>query len=291
MATPKSPAHVPTSDWTSARGEKWHARLDNMEAMLRPVDVPLLGALPLDTPARIVDLGCGGGATTAAILRRAPAGSVVHGVDIAPTLIAAARERLPPDARGVVFRVADVSTAAPERPYHRMVSRFGVMFFDDARAAFANLFHWLEPGGSFAFALWGPLSENPWLTTVREEVARVVAVPPPAPDAPGPFRYADTDTLRSVLDHVGFEKLDVRAWRGLLRLGDALAPYAAADFALASFANFDELLTRAGAGARDAAQRSLTARLSHHTREGTVHLGACVRIVTGARPRGLRALP
>ena len=275
--------NLATSNWIADRGAQWNASLVGMEAMLRPVDAPLLDALRLDAPARIADLGCGGGGTTLALSRRAPVGSVIHGVDISPTLIETAHGRLRPDERSVVFKVADIATAAPEQPYARLVSRFGVMFFDDARAAFANLLRWLEPGGSFAFAIWGPLSENPWVTTVREEVARIVDVPPSAPDAPGPFRYADPQGLLALLDHVGFRELDVREWRGLLPLGGTLAPAEAADFALTAFSNFHELLTRAGDEARHEARRSLTARLSHHQREGAVRLGACVRIVTGVR--------
>jgi trans-aconitate methyltransferase len=53
-----------------------------MEAMLTPVDEPLVRALNLDAPCRIADIGCGGGGMTLEILRRAPAGSVVHGYDL-----------------------------------------------------------------------------------------------------------------------------------------------------------------------------------------------------------------
>ena len=70
------------SDWATARGEKWRKQLSGMEAMLLPVDEPLIRALRLDAPYRIADIGCGGGGTTLKISRRAVAGSVVHGFDI-----------------------------------------------------------------------------------------------------------------------------------------------------------------------------------------------------------------
>jgi|SRR5471030_668066 ubiquinone/menaquinone biosynthesis C-methylase UbiE len=72
--------------------------------------------------------------------RRAPANTIVHGFDISPTLIEVARARTLPDERSIAFKVANIAMApAPEEPYDRLASRFGVMFFDDPQAAFANL--------------------------------------------------------------------------------------------------------------------------------------------------------
>jgi SAM-dependent methyltransferase len=153
------------TDWAAARGEKWRAQLTGMEAMLARVDEPLIRALHLDAPCRIADIGCGGG-TTLEILRRAPRGSVVRGFDLSATLIELARGRKRSGDRAIAFEIADMATAtAPVEPYDRLVSRFGIMFFDDPRAAFANLVRWLAPGGKFAFAAWGPLAENPWMTS------------------------------------------------------------------------------------------------------------------------------
>jgi SAM-dependent methyltransferase len=271
------------SDWAATRGAKWSTQLGGMEAMLEPVHEPLIAALRLEAPCRIADVGCGGGPTAFAVLRGAPAGSVVRGFDISPTLIDVARGRTPPGERALAFEVADMATAAPEEPYDRLVSRFGVMFFDDPRAAFANLARWLASGGRFAFAVWGRPSENPWMTTVRDVVAQRAILPPPEPDAPGPFRYGEVDKLVAVLERAGLGGIDVREWRGALPIGGALPPPEAARFALAAFSSFAELLEKAGGDARAEAHRTLTARFSRHEVNGAVRLDACVRIVTGAR--------
>lgn len=271
------------SDWRAARGQKWRTQLPGMESMLMAIDEPLIRALQLEAPSRIAEVGCGGGGTAMEILRRAPAGSVVHGFDVSSSLIELARARARPDEPAIGFEVADMATAAPERPYDRLVSRFGVMFFADPCAAFANLVRWLAPGGRFVFAVWGFPSDNPWMTSVREAVARVIEVPQTDPDAPGPFRYADSDKLLALLARAGFIKLHVRDWRGSLPIGGELPPAEAASFALSSFASFGELLAKAGDGALDEARRSLTARFSHHQKDGAVRMDACVRIVSGAR--------
>ncbi len=287
MHSPREPGENPTAyDWAGARGEKWRAQMSGMEAMLAPVDEPLIRALQLDAPYRIADIGCGCGGTTLEILRRARRGTTVHGFDISPTIVEAASARTPPNERGIAFEIADMSTATlSEQPYHRLSSRFGVMFFADPPAAFSNLLRWLAPGGRFAFAIWGPPDENPWMTTVREVVANIIAMPPRDPDAPGPFRYAEADKLVTLLDAAGFAELDVHRWRGALPLGGGLPPAEAADFALASFSSFAEQLAKAGSDALDEARRALAARLFGHQHDGAVWMDASVHIFTGARTR------
>ncbi len=167
------------SDWACERGEKWVSQLPFMEATLAPIDEPLISALQIDGPLRIADIGCGGGGTTLEAARRAPTGSIVDGFDISPALIETAGARPSPSESGVNFEVADASTApAPEPAYERLLSRFGVMFFGDQSAAFANLRRWLAPGGRFAFAVWGPVGENPWMTSAAEAVSTVIDLPP-----------------------------------------------------------------------------------------------------------------
>lgn len=272
------------SDWVEARGDRWRAHLPGIEALLAPVDEPLLRALQLDAPYRVADIGCGSGATALEILRRAPRGTTVHGFDISPPLIEAARARVPHDEAAVAFEVADMA-AAPlgGAPYHRLCSRFGVMFFGDPRAAFSNLHRWLAPGGRFAFAVWGRPAENPWMAIVRDVVAEVVDLPPSDPGAPGPFRYAEADQLVRLLEGAGFAELDVGRWRGALPLGGRLPPAEAARFALASFSSFAEQLATAGGDALGEAHRSLTARLRGYHHDGAVWLGASVHIVGGTR--------
>ena len=257
-----------------------------MEATLAPVDEPLIDALHLDAPYTIADIGCGGGGTTLEILRRAPAGSVVHGFDISPDSIEAARERTRSEQRAITFGVADVATTT-RGPYDRLVSRFGTMFFGDPPAAFANLVRWLVPGGRFAFAVWGPAAENPWTTSVREVVAEFVEMPTQDPDAPGPFRYAEAHTLLTVLDEAGFRELHVHDWRGALALGGGLPAAAAATFALEALSSYKEQLAEVGDAAMTGARESLTSVLRAHERSGAVRMEACVHIVTGARPRGI----
>jgi SAM-dependent methyltransferase len=269
-------------DWAAARSEKWRRQLTGLEAMLAPIDEPLIEALALDAPARIADVGCGSGSTTVNVSRRAPAGSAVHGFDLSPALIEVARRRDGAHDSPVAFEVADVGTTAPpEQPYDRLISRLGVMFFNDPPAAFANLRRWLVPGGRFAFAVWGPLEDNTWMTATRAAVAEAIDLAPLVPSAPGPFRYGEVTPLLSLLTRAGFANVTATDWRHAIPIGNGLAGPDAAHFALASFSSFAELLSKAGGDAHARARAALTARFIPYQQDGIVLMPARVHIVTG----------
>lgn len=269
-------------DWATTRGDQWRDHLTGMEGMLEPVDEPLIEALRLEAPCRIADIACGGGGTTLKIQRRSVAGSVVHGFDISPSLIELARGRDPRD--GLAFEIADVATCPPpEVLYDRLVSRYGIMFFDDPAAAFGNLLRWLVPRGRFAFAVWGAPADNPWSMIVHDVLAEVIDLPPRDPDAPGPFRYADADKLHALLEGAGFVELERDEWRGSLPVGGGLPAEQAAQFVLEAFSSFKKLLVLAGDDVLRDARRLLTSRLSHHQHGDVVRLGARVHIFTGVR--------
>ena len=272
----------PPVDWAAARSEKWRRQLAGLEAMLAPIDAPLITALGLNAPVRVADVGCGSGATTIEVWRRAPSGTVAHGLDLSPALIEVARRRHAVHDPSVAFEVADMGTMAPpEQLYDRLISRLGVMFFNDPRAAFANLRHWLIPGGRFAFAVWGPVDDNPWMTATRAAVAEAIDLPPIEPSAPGPFRYGDVRPLLSLLARAGFVNVTVTDWRQALPIGNRLHAPDAAQFALASFSSLAERLSNAGNDAPAKARDVLAARFTPYEQDGVVVMPARVHIVTG----------
>lgn len=272
----------PVADWSAARSDKWRRHLAGMEAMLAPIDEPLFRALVLTSPVRVADVGCGGGSTTIEAWRRAPRGSVAHGFDLSPALIEVARRRFGAHDGSITFEVADMGTMSPPVPaYGCLISRLGVMFFSDPHAAFANLRGWLVPGGRFAFAVWGPVADNPWLKATRDAVAEAVDLAPIDLSAPGPFRYGNVLPLVSLLGRVGFVDVSVTDWRQVLPIGDQLSAPDAARFALASFSSFAEVLARAGGDALAIAHSALASRFAPHEHQGAVLMPARVHIVTG----------
>ena len=274
MAATQSPS---SQTWAETRGAKWRDQLDPMEAMLAPIDAPLIAALNLSDRLRIADIGAGGGATARAIAAAAP-DSTIEGFDISPDLIEAAKARVGSVAR---FTLADVAVFRPAERVDRLASRFGVMFFEAPEQAFANLLQWMLPGGTLAFAVWGPGKDVAFMSSVREAVAAVIDLPQPDPDAPGPCRYGDPSRLLGMLEAAGFCDCAARTWRGDLQVGGGMAPDAAAEFLLASSSAAAPL---ADAGAREQAKARdrLSAVCAANLRDGTVWMPARVEIITAA---------
>lgn len=262
-------------DWASGRGALWRDKLDGMEGLLAPIDVPFVEALALDAPCRIGEIACGGGGTTRAIAAAAPAGSEITGFDISPDLVAAATARAGDVAR---FVEADVSRYRPDSPFERLASRFGVMFFEDPAAAFANLRHWLAPGGQLAFAVWGPAAEVGFMAQLRGTIASVMDVAASDPDAPGPCRYGDPAKLIALLEGAGFRDAASRTVHCSLPVpGDT--PAAAAAFLLAS-SSMAAPLADAPEEVRERAHARLTEVCARHMEDGRVRMPARVEIVT-----------
>jgi SAM-dependent methyltransferase len=129
------------------------------------------------------------------------------GVDISRVMLDRAEER----ARVGQFKhVSFIQADAQTHPFETdafdvAVSRFGVMFFQDPPAAFANVRRALKPGGRLAFVCWRDARENPWMIEPMMAVADLVELPPPPePHEPGPFAFAEEDYTRGILEKAGY---------------------------------------------------------------------------------------
>jgi len=170
----------------------------------------------LEAGQRVLDIGCGTGASLLAAAEAVGKGGRVTGVDIAPPLAARARERAP---EMVEVLVGDAGTLGHDRPFDAAISLFGTMFFADTPSAFGNIRKAVTPGARFVFSAWGAPPRNPWFAIPRASVeAHVGSLPRPDPTVPGPFRFADADAIADVLQSVGWD-VDVDTEALVLRTG------------------------------------------------------------------------
>ncbi|MFI9613831.1 class I SAM-dependent methyltransferase [Streptomyces sp. NPDC052023] len=202
-------AQGPKALWGGVAGRNWVAAQDVLDELFKPFE-PLL-AEPVGTGAHVLDVGCGTGATTVAAARRAgPAGACV-GVDIAEPMIEAARARAEREGVPVRFVQADAATHAFEPAgFDLIVSRFGVMFFDDFAGAFAHLRRAARPGAGLRLIVWRGPEENPFMTTAERAAGPLLPdLPVRDPDGPGQFAFARAERVRGVLAESGWSGVDV----------------------------------------------------------------------------------
>ena len=195
--------------WNQAAGATWVEMQPMLDRMLAPLEQRLTRAAFPGEGRRVLDIGCGAGATTLAMARRiGPAGACL-GVDISAPLIAAARARAEAEGVPATFAEADAQVH-PFDPagFEAVISRFGVMFFSDPTAAFANILTAAAPGATLTFVAWRTQAENPFMTAPMRATAHLLPQDPPPPDAPGPFAFADGDRVRRILTESGWT--DVR---------------------------------------------------------------------------------
>ncbi|PNX03234.1 SAM-dependent methyltransferase [Burkholderia sp. 129] len=164
------------------------------------------------TGRRVLDVGCGAGATTLAVAQRLGARGRCVGVDVSRPLIAAARARAERGGVPASFVHADAQTHAfVPASFDTIISRFGVMFFENAVDAFANLLRAATSDASLAFVAWRTAAENPFMTTAERAAAPLVPnLPARQPDAPGQFFFGDARRIETVLAQSGWCGIDVR---------------------------------------------------------------------------------
>jgi SAM-dependent methyltransferase len=225
MATPEQFNADQLAFWNGPGGRTWVTRQEHTDITLAPVSEALLALAAPRAGERVLDIGCGCGATTLEIARAVGPAGRVAALDISAPMLAEGRARA--EAAGIAnvdWLQADAATAALDE-FDLLVSSFGLMFFGDPVAAFAHLRRAASPGARMAFVCWRPLTENPWMEVPMRAAAPHVPPRPKAdPQAPGMFAFADPQRVSRVLTAAGWAPplldkldldLDIAAGRGL----------------------------------------------------------------------------
>jgi SAM-dependent methyltransferase len=171
--------------------------------IFEPYAKDLAGRLGAKPPARILEIAAGTGVVTRAMAKQLPGSSAIVATDLnQPMLDHAARVGT---ARPVTWRQADAQRLPfDDASFDAIVCQFGVMFFPDRPAAFAEARRVLKRGGRLLFNAWDRIEENELADVVTGALGRVFPADPPRFLARTPHGYHDKDLIRRDLAKGGF---------------------------------------------------------------------------------------
>jgi SAM-dependent methyltransferase len=198
--------------WNGVAGRGWVEAQELLDRLFKPFEYLLVEAVSAASARRVLDVGCGTGSTTLAVARLLGANGRSTGIDISDPMLAAARARAEREGAPASFIRANAQTHAFEpASFDMIISRFGVMFFDDSVRAFANLRRAARDDAGLRFIAWRSAVENPFMTTAERAAAPLLPnLPARRPDAPGQFAFAEQRRVSRILEESGWAGIEIR---------------------------------------------------------------------------------
>ncbi len=268
--------------WDGQEGAHWAQNADRYDALSQRLTPRLMTAAAVGVSERVLDIGCGCGLTSRGAAKAARAGSVV-GVDLSGPMLREAERRARADGlTNLRFEQADAQVHRfPTSDFDLVLSRFGVMFFQDPVIAFANVASAIRPGGRCVFLCWQDLVRNDWLMIPVGAALSFVPLPDLGPEGgPGPFSLAEPDRIRTVLTQAGFEGVATTEVEEQVYLGQDAAD--ATEF-LRGTGMGRVLLEDADADSQEKAVDAVRDALKSHERPEGLWLGARAWLVEATR--------
>lgn len=200
-----------SESWKQAGGTQWVDAADQMDRLLIAYLDRLMDTVGRLASGRVLDIGCGTGATTRSAATILGNRGDAVGLDISPVMIEEARRRARESRSAASFVLDDAASHAfAPNSFDLLISRFGVMFFEDPVAAFANLRRAVRPGGHLHMITWRGPEENAFLTAAEESAREYVPnMPVRQAGEPGPFGLADRDQVTSILSDAGWSRISL----------------------------------------------------------------------------------
>lgn len=266
--------------WNGKAGQKWVQNAERLDTLLEPFADAVLDAIGLTKGEHVLDVGCGAGALTLKAGFQVGDQRGVIGIDVSEPLLSLARHRALKRDAPARFEQTDAANYRSERPVDALVSRFGVMFFDDPTAAFANLRDSLKPEGRMTFACWQSLADNDWARAPLEAAIPLLPEPPspPQPGTPGPFAFANKDRVADLLQNAGWHGIDIHPWLGQVTLPGTNASEAASF--MIELGPIARLVAEAGIDLAQVENVLAMRLLDHIGSDGRVYMPAAAWIVS-----------
>jgi ubiquinone/menaquinone biosynthesis C-methylase UbiE len=263
--------------WNGDAGKKWVGEQEKMDQMLNPLSDVAIDIAEPRFDERVMDVGCGCGATSVELARR---GAKVWGIDVSAPMLSRARKR-GEEYPGMVFTEADASNYDFSSEQQLIFSRFGVMFFANPVEAFTNLRSALVPRGRMVFLCWQAANNNEWISRVGQAVKKFLPEPTDVPDprAPGPFAFAEQAYLEGILSQAGFKNVKFQSLSIDLKLASTVEE--ALDFQ-SNIGPLSAVIAQLEGKTRDEALNAAKEVLQESMSTEGIKLGSAVWLVTAS---------
>ena len=196
--------------WNEGIGKKWVEEDDSMNERLSILTKELFLRSNINRNDKILDIGCGGGQTAFEASEMVGENGYVIGADISKILLDLAKSKYA-NTKNLEFKYCDVQNYEfRKNSFNKVISRFGVMFFENPIEAFKNIYNSIQEGGSLNFVCWTNVMENEFFTDPTNIIIKHINKEfPEITRAPGPLAFSDEDYVKEILETSKFKNVKV----------------------------------------------------------------------------------
>tara|TARA_B100001741_G_scaffold311247_1_gene312003 strand:+ start:745 stop:1593 length:849 start_codon:yes stop_codon:yes gene_type:complete len=208
--------------WNKGIGQKWVKEDNSMNERFTILTKEFFKRAKIEKGDKVLDIGCGGGITSFETSKILGNDGYVLGADISKILLDLAVKNYS-NIKNLEFKYCDVQNYEFEKnSFSKVISRFGVMFFENPIKAFQNINNAIQDGGSLHFVCWTNVMENEFFTAAANIIIRHLDRGfPELTRAPGPFAFSEKKYVKQILNAAGFENIKVEKVYTLISTNDS----------------------------------------------------------------------
>ena len=196
--------------WNEKSGPKWVKVDELLNERFSNLTNELFSRATIKKNDKVLDIGCGGGKTSFQASKLVGNKGQVTGADISETLLNFAKSKFFRN-KNLDFIFCDVQNYKfEENNFDKVISRFGVMFFENPVEAFYNIKLSMKTNASLNFVCWSNMKENDFFYEGLEMIAKYAKQNlPTITKNPGPFAFSENDYIEKILKKSGFRDIRI----------------------------------------------------------------------------------
>ena len=196
--------------WNKGIGQKWVKEDNSLNERFAILTKEFFSRANINKNEKVLDIGCGGGITSFEASKLVGKNGYVLGADISKILLDLAKKNFS-NIENLEFKYCDVQNYNFEKNiFSKVISRFGVMFFENPIVAFKNIYNSIQDGGSLHFVCWTNVMENEFFTASANVIIKHLNREfPQVTRAPGPFAFSEKKYVKQILNASGFKNIKV----------------------------------------------------------------------------------